>query len=98
MLWFWRMYASPKDYTNPLCAPLFASDETLKDFPTTFLYTGTIDVLRDEGVLFGERLRKLGIKVKQIQAVGTHVGCLLSNPSILQKFIDSIFDYLEKQQ
>ena len=98
MLWFWRMYASPKDYTNPLCAPLFASDETLKDFPTTFLYTGTMDVLRDEGVLFGERLRKLGIKVKQIQAVGTHVGCLLSNPSILQKFIDSIFDYLEKQQ
>ena len=96
MLWFWRMYASPKDYTNPLCAPLFASDETLKDFPTTFLYTGTMDVLRDECVLFGERLRKLGIKVKQIQAVGTHVGCLLSNPSILQKFIDSIFEVVEE--
>ncbi len=94
MLWFWRMYCSPQDYTNPLCAPLFASDDVLKGFPETFLWTGTLDVLRDEGILFGKRIENLGTKVTRTQASGTHVGCMVDQKP-LRKYFESLVACLD---
>jgi len=44
-------------YLNPLVAP------HLESLPMTFLLTCEHDVLRDEGLLFGHRLREAGVKV-----------------------------------
>ena len=60
-------------------APLFIR-YVLKGFPETFLWTGTLDVLRDEGILFGKRIENLGTKVTRTQASGTHVGCIDQKP------------------
>lgn len=59
MLWFWDHYiATPSDRHHPEASPLRAS--SLADLPPTYLLTAEHDVLRDEGVEFGERLQHSG--------------------------------------
>jgi len=59
MLWFWDHYiAAPADRHHPDASPLRAV--SLADLPPTYLLTAEHDVLRDEGVAFGERLESSG--------------------------------------
>lgn len=47
---------------NPLASPYFASDATLKQFPSTLIFTGSEDPLLDDSVTFNSRLRGVGVK------------------------------------
>lgn len=49
---------------DPYMSPLFA--KTLERLPDAFVATCQYDVLRDEGYLYAERLRKAGVVVKYI--------------------------------
>ena len=44
---------------NPYFAPLMATDEELKLLPKTYLITAEYDGLRDEGMILGNRLRRI---------------------------------------
>lgn len=52
-----------KIITDPLYAPLMASDEDLSVLPTAYIFNVEFDVLRDDGLIVAERLKRAGVKV-----------------------------------
>ncbi|MFU2193618.1 alpha/beta hydrolase [Streptococcus pluranimalium] len=61
MHWYKNHYVTPDDdVKNPLISPKYADDTLLKQLPQTHIFSAGFDVLRDEGMQFGERLKALG--------------------------------------
>jgi cation diffusion facilitator CzcD-associated flavoprotein CzcO/acetyl esterase/lipase len=67
MFWFWDLYCSPADRTDPRVSPLRGK---LEGLPPAFVVTSEFDPLRDEGIAYGEALAKAGVPVEQLQAKG----------------------------
>lgn len=67
MLWFRNKYvpdsANAKRWDS---SPIFAPDETFAKAPNAWIGVGECDILRDEGVFYGEKLKKFG---KQVETV-----------------------------
>jgi len=49
---------------DPLTSPYFASDDILRNFPQTLIFTSSEDPLLDDSVAFNGRLRSVGVKSK----------------------------------
>jgi cation diffusion facilitator CzcD-associated flavoprotein CzcO/acetyl esterase/lipase len=67
MHWFWDLYCSPADRTDPRASPLHGK---LDDLPQAFVVTCEFDPLRDEGIAYAEALAAAGIQVEQLKARG----------------------------
>ena len=67
MFWFWDIYCSPADRTDPRASPLRGN---LAGLPPAFVATCEFDPLRDEGIEYAERLTAAGVPVEQLQARG----------------------------
>lgn len=77
MRWYWDRYLPDAALAaDPLVSPLRALD--LRDAPPAFILTAAFDPLRDEGELYGARLRQAGIRAESICAGGVGHGFLLS--------------------
>mmetsp|Transcript_11861 Transcript_11861/g.25276 ORF Transcript_11861/g.25276 Transcript_11861/m.25276 type:complete len:896 (-) Transcript_11861:106-2793(-) len=48
--------------TNPVASPYFASDQVLRNFPPTLIFTSSEDPFLDDSVTFNGRLRSVGVK------------------------------------
>jgi len=48
---------------DPSFAPLMADDKDLAGLPLTYVLTAGYDVLRDDGLIYAQRLKKAGVKV-----------------------------------
>lgn len=71
MEWFWQQYAPDKEKRNNILAtPLKASLEQLSNLPNTMILNGEVDVLRNEGEAFANKLRKAGNNVTAIRFQG----------------------------
>ncbi|XP_035692585.1 neutral cholesterol ester hydrolase 1-like [Branchiostoma floridae] len=53
-----------KDIVNPYFSPLMAEDSQLTGFPNTCILVCEFDVLRDDGIMFAERLEQVGVRVR----------------------------------
>ncbi len=63
MIWFWSQYlADPADAVNPYVAPLKVS--SCKGLPPALILVSAYDLLLDEGIAYGEKLRNDGVPVK----------------------------------
>ncbi|RXH02229.1 flavin-containing monooxygenase [Bradyrhizobium vignae] len=67
MYWFWDLYCSPADRTDPRVSPLRGKVENL---PPAFVVTCEFDPLRDEGVAYAEAMAAAGVPVEQLRARG----------------------------
>ena len=67
MFWFWDLYCSPADRTDPRVSPLRGK---LEGLPPAFITTCEFDPLRDEGIAYAEALAAAGVPVEQLKARG----------------------------
>lgn len=64
MIWFRDFYVpNEADRTKWDCSPIFAPDELLAKTPSTWVAVMELDILRDEGLAYAERLRNVGVPV-----------------------------------
>ncbi|KAL3856220.1 hypothetical protein ACJMK2_010997 [Sinanodonta woodiana] len=45
---------------DPYFAPMMAEDDMLRDLPETYIMTCAYDIVRDDGIMFSERLKAVG--------------------------------------
>ncbi|KAH9950382.1 alpha/beta hydrolase fold-domain-containing protein [Amylocystis lapponica] len=65
MMWFRRNYLpNEADWPNWDNSPIFAPEETFKKAPNAFIAVCELDVLRDEGIAYGEKLKQAGVDVE----------------------------------
>lgn len=69
MQWFWDQYCPDQGLrANPALSPLQAED--LTDLPATLIVTAEFDPLRDEGELYGQRLKDAGVAAEIMRCDG----------------------------
>ncbi|MGY4339324.1 acetyl esterase/lipase [Bradyrhizobium sp. LM2.9] len=67
MYWFWDLYCSPADRTDPRVSPLRGK---VAGLPPAFVVTCEFDPLRDEGIAYAEAMAAAGVPVEQLRARG----------------------------
>lgn len=64
-MWFRRNYLpNEADWTNWESSPLFAPDSLISKTPKAWIAVAELDVLRDEGIAYGEKLKTNGVSVE----------------------------------
>ena len=62
MLWFRKNYSPDSaDWTKWDNSPIFAPDDYFKKSPPAWIAVAELDILRDEGIAYGEKLKKAGV-------------------------------------
>ena len=65
MLWFRNNYSPDSaDWTKWDNSPIFAPDELFAKAPPAWMAVAELDILRDEGIAYGDKLKKAGIPVE----------------------------------
>ena len=62
MIWFRKNYSpDAADWTKWDNSPIFATDELFTKSPPAWIAVAELDILRDEGIAYGEKLKKAGV-------------------------------------
>jgi acetyl esterase len=93
MEWFWHMYvgtsaaAKQSCLESFFCDPFLQTREQLARLAPLLMYTGTADVLRDEGVDYYERVRAAGVEAHHFQCFGSHIGCTIFDDKVIRQLV-----------
>ncbi|KAG6821190.1 hypothetical protein H0H93_004010 [Arthromyces matolae] len=67
MLWFRKNYLPDvADHTKWDASPIFAPEGLLAKVPRAWIGVAELDILKEEGVLYGKKLRDLGVDVDTV--------------------------------
>jgi acetyl esterase/lipase len=55
---------NPGDWAKWDSSPIYAPDETFAKAPNAWIGVGECDILRDEGIFYGDKLKKFGKDVE----------------------------------
>ncbi|KAK0200312.1 alpha/beta hydrolase fold-domain-containing protein [Desarmillaria ectypa] len=67
MNWFKLNYLpDPRDWTKWDASPAFAPKELLERLPKAWIAVAELDILREEGIQYGEKLKELGVEVETV--------------------------------
>ena len=67
MLWYRNLYLpNEADWAKWNSSPMFAPDESFQKIPDAWIGVCERDILRDEGVFYGEKLRRFGKKAEVV--------------------------------
>jgi acetyl esterase len=81
MMWFWDQYTSnPKQREEITASPLRATLEQLRGLPPALIINGQVDVLRDEGEAYANKLRAAGVRVTAARFQGIIHDFVMLNP------------------
>ncbi|MBH3338536.1 alpha/beta hydrolase [Pseudomonas mendocina] len=81
MKWFWDNYTTdPKQRADIHASPLRATAEQLKGLPPALIQTAGLDVLRDEGEAYAQKLDAAGVDVTAVRYNGMIHDYGLLNP------------------
>ncbi|NXF68234.1 AAAD deacetylase, partial [Ciccaba nigrolineata] len=88
-------------FLDPRAAPLLVSDDRLRGLPLTYVLTCEHDVLRDDGAMYVERLRAMGVPVTHEHAKDAFHGAMtfLLGPAKLavgQRLFNRYIEWLNK--
>lgn len=65
MMWFRTQYLpNESDWAKWDSSPILAPDEWFKTSPPAWIGVAEYDVLRDEGIAYGDKLKKAGVEVE----------------------------------
>ena len=65
MIWYKENYSpNPADWTKWDNSPIFGPDEAFRRAPPTWVCVAELDILRDEGIAYAEKLRSFGVPVE----------------------------------
>ncbi len=88
---------SDDDLENPYFAPVKAKD--FHALPETLIFTAENDPLRDEGMLYANKLKSAGVKVKHYNVIGASHGFFADTDSkIAKKARKIISEYINGEQ
>lgn len=80
MQWFWDAYVPDSSQRGePTVSPLQATPEHLRGLPPALLITDEADVLRDEGLAYGRKLRQAGVDVTSVRYEGVFHDFMMLN-------------------
>lgn len=94
----------PKDFIdkmiNPSVSPLMAEDNALQGLPRSYVMVTGYDIIRDDGIMYAERLRHAGVNVHFVNhRASFHNALLFSNGpfslSVAKETVNSITDFLQ---
>lgn len=64
MIWYKINYApNEQDWTKWECSPIYTPDEAFKRSPPAWICVAELDILRDEGLAYAEKLKSFGVPV-----------------------------------
>lgn len=86
MNWFKLNYLpDPRDWTKWDASPAFAPKELLEKVPKAWIAVAELDILREEGVQYGEKLKELGVEVETVVYKGApHPIMAMDGPYIFE--------------
>jgi acetyl esterase/lipase len=65
MLWFCNNYLpNQKDLKKWDASPIFAPDDLLAKLPKSWIGVSELDILKAEGINYGEKMKKVGVEVE----------------------------------
>ncbi|KAG6899892.1 hypothetical protein C0993_005691 [Termitomyces sp. T159_Od127] len=71
MSWFRNNYLPHiEDRTKWDASPIFAPTELLTKVPSAWIGVAALDILKEEGILYGKKLKELGVKVETVTYEG----------------------------
>ena len=92
----WKCYLGNEQYQQmEYASPLEA--ETLKGFPTTYIEVAEFDCLRDEGILFHNRLKEDGVSSELYEIKGVCHGFeILVESNIMRQCMERRIEWMQK--
>ncbi|KAK0453002.1 alpha/beta hydrolase fold-domain-containing protein [Desarmillaria tabescens] len=67
MNWFKSNYLpDPRDWTKWDASPAFAPKELLERVPKAWIAVAELDILREEGIQYGKKMKELGVEVETV--------------------------------